>query len=276
MPRALIALLIPVVATCGLWPIPPATTAVPDAPAARAADPPPEPGLAVAPICSGGPRVEIPAMIDLVCTDAQAVSCSAEIPMAVRNCSDEPLTALRVEVRERSRPAGAFTVYTPSDPIIAPHDAWVRPWMEFADGVYDVHAWLEGPDGEPLEAEATVVVRNPARDAVLQACHDCDGEWVSGLGDQSCSCRTTDAGQPCTSRDHCQGPCMFEHWVPLEEGSPLAKDGPPCEDGEILYVGQGTCGERTIINGCVAILDETLLRCWTPGALRTAPSVCID
>jgi hypothetical protein len=89
-----------------------------------------------------------------------------------------------------------------------------------------------------------------------EACRSCRGIWaVHGLDEEeSCNCRTTDAGKRCRDGADCQGMCVAAERP--ETQTVLA--GPPARG---FFIGR--CSELMVVLGCNRIIE--------PGATADGP-----
>jgi hypothetical protein len=82
-----------------------------------------------------------------------------------------------------------------------------------------------------------------------EACRSCRGIWaVHGLDEEeSCNCRTTDAGKRCRDGADCQGVCVAAERPETE----AVVAGPPARG---FFIGR--CSELMIVLGCSRIIER--------------------
>lgn len=240
-------------------------------------EPRPRPGS-----CADGTTgvVAVPLHIELSC-DTLSANCEADsVPLAVRNCSGEPVDLLEIELDVDGHGGILQLAPEPATARLEPGARFERESFWRREGSYELRARARTLDGVPIEvAPATVEIRNPARDAALAACRECHGTWgrFGIMGFEGCDCTARDAGRQCTTDDQCEGRCLFDHWAPLEDDDPLAAGAPTCPEGQVRYVGRGTCSEHTMVFGCVSAMGENVrYDCRWPGMHGRVPTTCID
>jgi hypothetical protein len=136
-------------------------------------------------------------------------------------------------------------------------------------------------DASGLEhrARATLhTLEDPERLALRGACEDAGGKWgARGLaGREQCDKPTRDAGQRCTSRADCEGPCIHDATEPLTDAAPDGVEIPACGPGQQPHLRVGHCHERSVRFGCHPRLDRVTIECLAPGFAKRLNSVCVD
>lgn len=230
--------------------------------------------------CTGGPRLDAPATLDLTCRDAHR-QCAIAVPVAVQNCSDSPMTLLRVELVDPSDGVyqnGVLLMLEPNTTELRAQATFEHTIHWNSAGSYHLVAHLTDATGAAIERRQNLALRNPARDAARAACDACDGHWGGHgmLGLEGCNCQTQDAGEPCHASADCQGICLFEAFDAVPDDSPLAAAGPECADRQVRYIQRGTCSERQMIFGCHSRIAEVRYECRYPAMAGRAPYICVD
>jgi hypothetical protein len=222
--------------------------------------------------------VALPQEVHLPCESLVGCPDSVAVPTIVRNCSAEPVELVQLEFHARSGGAIRRWEPVPGSILLAPGERF-EDSMLWGAGEYELRVRGRTADGFPFEGvPAPLTIRNLPREAAQAACDACNGTWgrwgIMGL--EGCDCPAQDAGDPCTSDADCEGRCMFDGWVRLDDDDPEAAAAPACAEGQHPYLARGTCSERTAIFGCVSVLGEVSYDCRRPGVTGRAPHVCID
>ena len=99
----------------------------------------------------------------------------------------------------------------------------------------------------PATAVMTPAPSSPP--ATKEACRKCRGVWaVHGPDEEeSCNCRTTDAGKRCRDGDDCQGMCLAAERPETE----VVVAGPPARG---FFVGR--CSELMFVLGCNRLIER--------------------
>ena len=101
---------------------------------------------------------------------------------------------------------------------------------------------------------------HPARDAEIEKCRQCKGNWGRhGLSQSEfCICRTTDHNKECYEESDCQGSCVYQRTDTVAESRTV-----PCNDGEDCIVRSprirhvGVCSEFVMFVGCHSVIRTT-------------------
>jgi hypothetical protein len=121
----------------------------------------------------------------------------------------------------------------------------------------------------PVSTSATATPQSLAPPASREACRSCRGIWaIHGLDEQeSCNCRTTDAGKRCRDGAECQGVCVAAERP--ETQAVLA--GPPAR-GFFL----GRCSELMVVLGCNRIIERGATASGPVPLAEPPPITCQD
>ena len=197
-------------------------------------------GAAAKIACAGAGSVTVAATdLKLKC-DAGHKNCDGEIPVRAKNCSQDFLEVVQLEMYEADR--RSFSIdYKPAS-VVPPGQVWQEkvPWTTSGDVEAVVYFRPAGQrDSSPGSARAKLLVSNPALDAAKRACDKCNGTWGPfGAGKtQACNCKTRDAGKTCRDGGDCQGFCMFTHYD--AEGHEFGK-----------------CSDSDKLSGCFEIVEK--------------------
>lgn len=199
-----------------------------------------EAGAAAKIACAGAGSVTVAATdVKLKC-DAGHKNCDGEIPVRAKNCSQDFLEVVQLEMYESDR--RSFSIdYKPAS-VVPPGQVWQEkvPWTTSGDVEAVVYFRPTGQrETSPEAARAKLQVSNPALDAAKRACEKCNGTWGAfGVGKTpACNCKTRDAGKTCHDGNDCQGFCMFSHYD--AEGHEYGK-----------------CSDSDKLSGCFEIVDK--------------------
>ncbi len=197
-------------------------------------------GAAAKVACAGAGSVTVAATdVKLKC-DAGHKNCDGEIPVRAKNCSQDFLEVVQLEMYEADR--RSFSIdYKPAS-VVPPGQVWQEkvPWTTAGDVEAVVYFRPTGQrESSPDSARAKLQVSNPALDAAKHACDKCNGTWGPfGVGkSQGCNCKTRDAGKVCRDGNDCQGFCMFSHYD--AEGHEYGK-----------------CSDSDKLSGCFEIVEK--------------------
>jgi len=122
------------------------------------------------------------------------------------------------------------------------------------------------PPPAPTNAPAAARAQSPR---TADECQACRGDWGRhGLAQQeSCNCRTSDAGRRCRDGADCQGMCIAAEEPEREE----VDHGPPARG---FFIGR--CSELMTVYGCNRIIDRGT-RAKGPVILAEPPQMlCVD
>ncbi|MBL9008372.1 MAG: hypothetical protein JNJ46_29195 [Myxococcales bacterium] len=191
-------------------------------------------------VCAGAGSVTVAATdVKLKC-DASHRNCDGEIPLRAKNCSQDFLEVVQLEMYEGDR--RSFSIdYRPAS-VVPPGQVWQEkvPWTTSGDVEAVVYFRPTGQrDRSPDSARAKLQVKNPALDAAKLACDKCGGTWGPfGVGKApACNCKTRDAGKSCRDGNDCQGFCLFQHY-----------------DAEGREYGK--CSDSDKLSGCFELIDK--------------------
>ena len=197
-------------------------------------------GAAAKMVCAGAGSVTVAATdVKLKC-DASHRNCDGDIPVRAKNCSQDFLEVVQLEMYEGDR--RSFSIdYNPAS-VVPPGQVWQEkvPWTTPGDLETVVYFRPAGQrDRTPEAARAKLLVKNAALDSAKAACDKCSGTWGPfGPGKApACNCKTRDAGKTCRDGNDCQGFCLFQHYD--MEGHEYGK-----------------CSDSDKLSGCFEIVEK--------------------
>ena len=216
------------------------TTPAP-APPLPARDPAPAPE-SLAAMCADHDPTGTPLRIRIVdalreCNQS-LTHCHTDTHYFIANCGDAPV---RITKFYRQQGHHGTTVYDNFDPTIAPHTVFKKSIL--FDARERLHLEVVDLNDRPLPVPDPFRVSNPARLTAMAACRACDGEWGDER-DDSCNCKTRDAGKECQDDDACEGGCEFDHW---RVSTPAPRcTGPRCPASPGVGRPIGRCTDRVM------------------------------
>ena len=197
-------------------------------------------GAAAKVACSGAGSFTVAATDTKLKCEAGYKNCEGEIPVRAKNCSQDFMEVVQLEMYESDR--RSFSIDFKPATVVPPGGVWQEtiPWTTVGDVEAVVYFRPTGQrDSSPDSARGKLVVSNPALDTAKQACQKCSGIWGPfGPGKtQACNCKTRDAGKTCRDGNDCQGFCLFQHYD--AEGHEFGK-----------------CSDSDKLSGCFELIDK--------------------
>lgn len=224
--------------------------------------------------CDGldGVIVNAPSL-DLQCEDGHR-RCSGTASFTVRNCSPGDVDFVDLQIRQDEQ----VLTFAPAESRLGSGAAWTKTSELLREGNYAVAATLR-VDGVIVTTESVALsIRNPARDAAIVACEQCNGQWGRwGMsGAEACNCSTADGGNICRDGNECEAGCIFERFEVVRTASRTCNADGSCVVSPELGRPVGRCSTSTMKFGCHPRVKRGASNDPAVRLPARAPMVCVD